>query len=167
MKKNSAPNLDTLIQEIQQLFLNVTNLQSIQIHMEKQILLKNKIDKEVLELMEDLTVLSFHILDAIGQYAPINNTNISKKTSIPKGTVSKNINKLLTKKLIVKQGVVGNKKESVFHLTTLGQTLFTLHANMHHRLEDKKIEFLKQYSTEELQLIIRFLKEYSVGDWAK
>lgn len=160
-KKKQNTNTDILVDEIQQLFLNVANRRALQINTEKQNLLKNYPNKKLSEAISTLTVISFHIIDAIGQHEPINSISISQITNIPKGTVSKNISKLLAKNLIIKNSLPNNKKERFFHLTPLGKELFKLHKDMHKRFEEKMTKLLKRYTENELHLVIRFLEDYT------
>lgn len=164
---DSNQNTITLINEISQLFLNVANRRSLEANIEKQNLLKICTDVKVAEVIDELTVISFHILDAIGQYEPINTINIAQKTNIPKGTVSKNISKLISSELIIKNNIPGNRKESVFTLTATGKELFELHRKMHQRLEEQMIDFFKQYKEGDLQFIVQFLNDYINKSWAK
>ncbi|MDH6365702.1 DNA-binding MarR family transcriptional regulator [Enterococcus sp. PF1-24] len=156
-------NTDILIEEIRQLFLNAANKRTLQINSEKQNLLDNCENEELKVVIQNLTVIVFHILDAIGQQEPINSINISKLTAIPKGTVSKNISKLLAMDLITKSQLPNNKKESIFHLTALGRALFELHKETHQQLEEKVSALLSKYTQAELQLVIRFLADYTKG----
>uniref|UniRef100_UPI0028A806E1 MarR family winged helix-turn-helix transcriptional regulator n=1 Tax=Lacrimispora sp. TaxID=2719234 RepID=UPI0028A806E1 len=100
-----------------------------------------------------------------GRNEPINSTAISQKTDIPKGTVSKNISKLLSYHLITKNNIPDNKKESVFQLTPAGMELYVLHGKMHQRMEQKIIGYFKRYSIHDLEFLVQFLHDYVNGAW--
>ncbi len=78
-----------------------------------------------------MTLVMLHVLDAIGRLEPVNSITISKDTNIPKGTVTKIIPKLISKKFITKESLPNNKKEYLFRITPLGKELFNLHEVMH------------------------------------
>jgi len=154
-----------LIGEIEQLLFEAITQRQSDVEAEKQWLLKNCANNSLSEIISDLTVTAFHILDAIGQLQPINSIDITKKAGIPKGTVSKNIKKLMSKELIAKVPLPDNKKESILSLTPLGEELFELHRALHQKFDSEFSAFLEQYDTSELQFLVRFLKDFrSVAD---
>lgn len=155
-----SEDINPLIDEIRHLFMRTANRHAVQIDKETQYLLQNCTNPNMKEIIKGLTEISFHILDAIGRYEPINSIKITQRTDIPKGTVSKNIQKLMIRNLIIKTYLPNNKKESVFNLTTLGEELFELHVKMHQRLDDNMSAFFKKYSKQNLQFLVRFLKDY-------
>ncbi|MFT9078618.1 MarR family transcriptional regulator [Ethanoligenens sp.] len=160
------PSADVLIETIRQQFLSVSNRHAAEVDRETQILLQNCRQPDMAKVIQELTVISIHILNAIGELEPVNSAKIARQTGIPKGTVSKNIRKLLLKQLILKEHVPGNKKESVFHLTTLGRDLSALHIEMHRRMDDEMTAFLSQYSLNDLQVLAKILKDYNNASWS-
>ena len=154
-----------LISEIEKaLFEAVTRHQS-DIEAEKQWLLTNCEKTNLSIIISDLTVTAFHVLDAIGRFQPINSINITKNSNIPKGTVSKNIKKLVSKNLITKSPLPDNKKEAVIKLTPLGEELFELYKKLHRKFNLEFSDFLKRYSAEELKFLIQFLKDFQNLTW--
>ena len=81
----------------------------------------------VVELLQDLTITTLRVLDAIGRLEPVNGITISEQFRIPKGTVSKITRRLLAKHLISTESLPQNKKEILFRLTPLGRELFQVH----------------------------------------
>ncbi len=167
MKYNidNGKNGETLVQEIERIFFEVVSRHQTDMEEEKNWLFSNCSDPQLSEIVSNLSIITFHVLDAIGRFQPVNSITISKMTEIPKGTVSKNIKKLLTEGLIVKQALPDNKKESVFFLTSIGKSLFALHKEVHAQFDSKLSVFLQKYDTEELQFLVRFLKDFQTVNW--
>jgi DNA-binding MarR family transcriptional regulator len=161
-----SENKDILINEIRRLFSNAVARHASEDDDEKQWLLQNCNSAEVSSLLQELSGIGLHVLDAIGQFEPINSITISKKTGIPKGTVSKSIKKLSSKDLITKIPLPNNKKESLFHITPLGKELFELHQSLHKQMDLGINMFLKKYDAHELQFLIRFLKDFEEVTWS-
>lgn len=157
---------DILIKEIGKLLFDAAARHQMNIEQEKQWLLQNS-PVTILATVKELSVVSFHVLDTIGRFQPINTITISNKAGIPRGTVSKNIKKLTASSLITKVPLPDNRKESVFYLTPLGKELFDLHQTMHQQFDLAFYAFLKQYSTEELSFLTRFLRDFQSVSWAE
>ena len=111
------------------------------------------------ELWQDVTLTGLHVLDAIGQTEPVNGITIARHLEITKGAVSKITQKLLAKKLIIKEILPDNKKEIYFRLTPDGQKLFRWHHTIHQELKTQGLGRLAKYSSSELQIITRFLQD--------
>ena len=65
---------------------------------ERQWMLEHTHNPAVIEVMQDMTVIMLHVLDAIGQLGPVNGITISKQFRIAKGSVSKITRRLIAKK---------------------------------------------------------------------
>ena len=154
-----------VINKVKELFIEVHNKHDPEEDEEKRWLIENCHNTTILELVQETTVMMLHVLDAIGQYSQVNSITISKKTNIPKGTVSKITRKLIEKGLILKVALPNNKKEFVFNITHLGIELFELHRELHKRIEIKINKFLKRYNVNELQFLIYILQDFSKISW--
>ena len=119
----------------------------------------------LLKHMYGMTGNMLHVLDAIGRLEPVNSIVISRDTSIPKGTVSKIIPKLIGKKFITKEALPNNKKESIFHITPLGRELFLLHQSLHKRAEVSVKSVLNRYKGLELKLFNQILEDLCKLSW--
>lgn len=113
----------------------------------------------VVELLQDATITTLRVLDAIGRLEPVNGITISEQFRIPKGTVSKITRRLLAKHLISTESLPQNKKEILFRLTPLGRELFQVHRAFDDQMERGFIHFLQRYSADELQLLVRVLHD--------
>lgn len=113
----------------------------------------------VVEQMQDATITTLRVLDAIGRLEPVNGITISEQFRIPKGTVSKITRRLLAKNLISIESLPHNKKERFFRLTSLGRELFQVHRAFDEQMERGFMQFLRRYSADELQLLVHVLQD--------
>lgn len=158
---------ESLIIQIKKLFSDVSTRKTLEVDEEKQWLLQNCTNSEISGIVQELTVIALHVLDAIGRLQPVNSITIAKETGIPKGTVSKTIKKLAAKDLIMKMPVPNNKKEMNFYVTPLGKEIFDLHHVLHRQFESAVVMFLKKYDVHELQFLQRFLKDLMEITWCE
>lgn len=156
---------EPLVTEIMGLFSKIQQRFESEDDEEKAWLIENAPNTEVAELVQDMTVVELHVLDAIGRLGPVNGITISKQFSIPKGSVSKITRRLLAKQVIVKEFLPHNKKEILFRTTPRGNEVFDLHARLHQQIEVGVTRFLQKYKEEELRLIIRVLGDSLTASW--
>ena len=126
----------------------------------KQWMIRNLHSPVVVEVLQDSTLMTLRVLDAIGRLEPVNGITISKQSRIPKGSVSKITRRLIAKKLITKESLPNNKKEILFRTTALGKEIFLAHQSFDQKMEKGFLKFLKKYSTEELDFVVRILQDF-------
>ena len=119
----------------------------------------------VVEILQDSTVTTLRVLDAIGRLEPVNGITISAHERIPKGTVSKITRRLILRQLISTEYLPNNKKEILFRLTPLGRELFEVHRAFDEQMERGFIRFLRHYAASDLRLLIRVLKEATAASF--
>jgi DNA-binding MarR family transcriptional regulator len=119
----------------------------------------------VVEILQDSTVTTLRVLDAIGRLEPVNGITISTRYRIPKGTVSKITRRLIAQQLITTEYLPNNKKEILFRLTPLGRDLFEVHRAFDEQMERGFIQFLRRYDASELHLLVRILEEATVASF--
>lgn len=163
---NNNENKEVLIKEIRRQFSSAVARHASEDDDEKKWLLANCSSPITSEILEEISGIGLHVLDAIGRFEPVNSITISKETAIPKGTVSKVIKKLISKNLIIKTPLPNNKKESIFYITPLGTELFELHDALHKQMDSVINNFLKKYDDGELEFLIRFLKDFQELTWS-
>ncbi|MFF2090085.1 MarR family transcriptional regulator [Paenibacillus sp. NPDC058174] len=132
---------------------------------EKQWMIQNSPNPVIAELMKDLTVLSLHVLDAIGKLEPVNGNTISKQFGIPKGSVSKITRKLADRQIILIEHLPDNKKEILFRTTSLGREIYFLHAALHNQIDSNVNRFMRRYEEDELRLIVNSIREIAHTSW--
>jgi len=67
---------------------------------------------------------------------------------------------LVSKKLIKKESLPNNKKEILFRTTPLGKEIFLAHQAFDQKMENGFIQFLGQYNSKELDLVVRILQDF-------
>ncbi len=157
----TVSNKEELVMDIKNLVFEIFHQHSSELDEKKQWLLYKCNNPSLLSRIDDMTLVMLHVLDAIGRLEPVNSITISKDTSIPKGTVSKIIPKLISKKFIIKEALPNNKKEYIFRITSLGRELFELHQVMHRENDIKISSFLKKYETRDLQFLFQMLLDFN------
>jgi DNA-binding MarR family transcriptional regulator len=150
---------EALIAEILALLGKVTERFESEENEEWQWIARQSHNALVVELLQDMTITTMHVLDAIGQLEPVNGITISEQFRIPKGTVSKITRRLLAKNLISSESLPRNKKEILFRLTPLGRELFQVHRAFDKQMERGFMQFLRRYNANELRLLVRVLHD--------
>jgi DNA-binding MarR family transcriptional regulator len=154
-----------LIEEIKSTFAIAIQKHASEDDEEKHWLLKNCNDPIARAILPELSVTMLHVLDAIGLYEPVNGITIAKKTGIPKGTVSKSVQKLLIKELIRKESLPNNKKEYIYYINPLGKEIFDLHKALHQQTELQITQFLNKYDNNELVFLIHIIQDFAKLSW--
>ena len=126
----------------------------------KQWMAQNFRSPIITEVLQDSTLMTLRVLDAIGQLEPVNGITISKQSRIPKGSVSKITRRLISKKLITKESLPNNKKEVIFRMTPLGKEIFLAHRAFDQKMEKGFLKFLKKYDADKLQVVIDILQDF-------
>ncbi|OTA17460.1 MarR family transcriptional regulator [Xenorhabdus vietnamensis] len=98
-----------------------------------------------------------HVIQSIGVSGLLNITSISQAVGMTKGAISKICAKLLQRSIVEKLKMVDNQKETYFSLTNDGKQIFVAHEKLHQQAEDRWLQILENYSSEELMIIQRFI----------
>jgi DNA-binding MarR family transcriptional regulator len=122
-------------------------------------MLANFPSPEILEIMQDATIMMLRVLDAIGQLEPVNGITIAEQHAIPKGTVSKTTRKLIAQNLITSEALPNNKKEILFRLTPLGSEVFHAHRAFDQQMERGFYAFMTRYNADEIRFLTRVLQD--------
>lgn len=158
-------NKDELIKKLYQTAIEVQHKTQLEEDLGKQWLLKHSPSKEVSAVIEYMTVLMLHILEAIRQLEPVNGITISKQFDISRGSISKVTKKLEEKELIIIGSLPSNKKELYFRTTALGQEVCELHHALHEEIDVSVHQFLQQYGEEELETTLTILTDAMQTAW--
>ena len=156
---NNHETHEPLIAEILALLGQVTERFESSENEEWRWIVKQSQNPLVVELLQDASITTIRVLDAIGRLEPVNGITISEQFRIPKGTVSKVTRRLLAKNLISTESLPNNKKEILFRLTPLGKELFQVHRAFDEQMERGFMQFLRRYNADELHLLIRVLHD--------
>lgn len=112
--------------------------------------------------LEEYSYSETHCIDYIGKVDLPNVTKIAENMQMTRGAISKMTKKLLAKGLIEKYTLESNKKEVYFRLTDSGLELFKEHEKRHKLWEERDSQFLKRYSAQETEIIIKFMREFNL-----
>jgi DNA-binding MarR family transcriptional regulator len=133
----------------------------------KEWIIKNFDDHSAVEILQDSTLMTLRVLDAVGRLEPVNGITISRQARIPKGSVSKITRRMIAQKLITKESLPNNKKEVLFRVTSLGKKIFVAHQAFDQKMEKGFIQFLKKYTPDELGVIVRVLQDFAEASFLK
>ncbi len=112
--------------------------------------------------LEEYSYSETHCIDYIGKTELPNVTKIAENMQMTRGAISKMTKKLLAKGLIEKYTLESNKKEVYFQLTKSGMELYKEHEKRHKLWEQRDSKFLERYSTEEIAIIGKFMREFNL-----
>ena len=125
----------------------------------KQWMVQNLNNPKVVNALQDSTIMTLRVLDAIGRLEPVNGITVSKESRIPKGSVSKITRRMITQKMITKESLPDNKKEVLFRTTPLGKEIFLAHQAFDQEMAKGFTKFLKKYKPDELDFVVRILQD--------
>jgi len=111
--------------------------------------------------LEEYSYSETHCIDYIGKTELPNVTKIADNMQMTRGAISKMTKKLLAKGLIEKYTLESNKKEVYFRLTESGIELYKEHDKRHKLWEQRDTKFLERYSPEEIEIIVKFMREFN------
>ncbi len=134
---------------------------------ERRWMMANTSDAAVVDFLKEATVLTLHIVDAIGESEPVNGITISKRFGIPRGSVSKITRRLAEQGIVQAESVPNNRKEVLFRLTSLGWRIFELHQKLHARIDSNVRSFLGRYDLEQIRFLARCMKEAAESSWVR
>lgn len=111
--------------------------------------------------LAELSVQALHMLDAIpvddGTGASVNIVGVSQATGIPKGTVSKTVQRLVSSGVVARHRREDNRKEVHVRLTEMGEEIHRAHRSLHEQMGAGIGELLVRYSADDLDVITRVL----------
>ncbi|WMT40807.1 MarR family transcriptional regulator [Paenibacillus sp. D2_2] len=112
--------------------------------------------------ISELTLTQLHIIALIKEHSSeANNTFLSIQLSISKPAVTKAVNQLMKKGLILSEKKEGNQKSVYYYLTQSGEQLASVHREIHRKVIERYEELLNKFTEDELSVIIRFMSEWT------
>lgn len=155
-QKNKKSEIKSLIQKFGMIMEKQMN--SRQKHNETiQNLLNNR--SPLFKELKKLTITELHVIECIADYSNSNVTFLSRKTGLTKSAISKISTRLKNSGLITIFQKENNNKEILFSLTEAGMTASNVHKKFHESEDNKYINKFSEYTTDEIQLISRFLDD--------
>lgn len=114
------------------------------------------------ESKEEWTLTQLHIVALINDHpSEANNTFLSKQLNVSKPAITKAINYLIKKGAITSTKREDNQKSIYYVLTGAGQKLALAHEQVHQKVVDRYNQLLDQFTEAELEVVIRFLSEWT------
>lgn len=114
--------------------------------------------------LEKTSVEALHLLDVIPAESDhdrpsVNIVGLSQTTGVPKGTVSKRIQRLAEIGVVTRHRIPGNRKEVHLRLTPVGEEIRAAHRSLHEQMGAVPEDFLDRYSAHELRVLTRVLDD--------
>jgi DNA-binding MarR family transcriptional regulator len=106
----------------------------------------------------EVPTLAVHLLDRIAE-EPVNIVGLAAQSGQLKGTVSKQVQRLVDAGLVERHPVPGNRKEIRLSPTEDGQTVARVHRRMHEEKDAGLTDFLSRYSVAELATVMKVLTD--------
>ena len=108
--------------------------------------------------IREIPTLGVHLLAAIGDGAT-NIVGLAAQSGQLKGTVSKNVQRLVEAGLVQRGPVPGNRKEIRLSLTPDGRELHRVHRRMHDQMRVALGDFFLRYTGAELATVAKVLTD--------
>jgi len=110
--------------------------------------------------LDELSVAGLHLLDQIpgpGSAETVNIVGLSQISGVPKGTVSKTVQRLESAGTVSRHRLPGNRKEVHLRLTEVGVEIQRAHRGLHEQMGSSLSAFLGRYSDADLEVLTRVL----------
>lgn len=118
---------------------------------------------EARQALETMSVPALHLLDVIPSSSEdassMNVVGLSQATGVPKGTVSKRVQRLTDAGIVSRHRIPGNRKEVHLQLTSLGEEIRAAHRSLHEQMGTVFDDFLARYSQSDLEVVGRVLDD--------
>lgn len=114
---------------------------------------------EAARLVPRLSVHALHLLDAVPVEGSINVVGLSRATGVPKGTVSKQVRRLVVAGALERHRLPDNLKEVHLRLAPVGAEIRQAHRSLHAEMEEGLRAFLHRYDEADLAVIARVLTD--------
>lgn len=117
---------------------------------------------ELSAAVRTLPTLSMHLLAAIAD-GPVSIVGLAARSGQLKGTVSKHVQRLVEAGLVTRTPIPGNRKEIELALSADGELVAELHRQLHEEMNRGFADFLMRYSTAELQVLTKVLRDLAAA----
>jgi DNA-binding MarR family transcriptional regulator len=114
------------------------------------------------DAVRSLPTLSMHLLAAISD-GPVSVVGLAARSGQLKGTVSKHVQRLVEAGLVMRTPIPGNRKEIELSPTVDGELILDAHRRMHDEMAAGLHDFLRRYSTAELQVLAKVLRDLATA----
>lgn len=112
--------------------------------------------------LDELSVAALHLLEQLpgpNSAESVNIVGLSEATGVPKGTVSKTVQRLEATGTVSRHRLPGNRKEVHLRLTETGAEIQSAHRGLHEQMGSSVSKFLSRYSAADLEVLGRVLSD--------
>jgi len=103
-----------------------------------------------------------HTIEYIKKHPESNASQIATGLYVTRGAVSKMTRRLIDRQLIERYQKAGNRKETYFQLTAIGQQVFEIHERLNRQFEARDQVVFEHASAQEVSATLQFLQQYNV-----
>ncbi|WP_430609101.1 MarR family winged helix-turn-helix transcriptional regulator [Enterococcus sp. DIV0876] len=107
------------------------------------------------------TATEVHLIEAIHDLAHPNVTQLAENLFLTRSAVTKLTQKLLKKQAITRYQSPENKKEILFSLTDIGQSVYKTHLDLHQMFRERDQPIFSMMDAQQKADLLHFLARYS------
>lgn len=127
-------------------------------YLEKQEMLSRLTEADFLH---GYSYAEIHCIGMIGKMENPTASRIAERMKMTRSAISKMTKRQIKAKLVESYSLDTNRKEVYFRLTEAGWKLCKEHENRHRLWEQRDTEFFQHYPAEELNRVVKFMKEFN------
>ena len=113
---------------------------------------RNSIDKSI-------TINEVHLIDLIGRNQPVNLVKLSGLLEVSRSAVTQSVRRLIKKNLVSYEFAQDNEKNKYLILSKKGVEVFNIHKEQQEHIEKAIFSILRNYSEEDLQMVMKLLDD--------
>ena len=113
---------------------------------------RNSIDKSI-------TINEVHLIDLIGRNQPVNLVKLSGLLEVSRSAVTQSVRRLIKKNLVSFEFAQDNEKNKYLILSKKGVEVFNIHKEQQEHIEKAIFSILRNYSEEDLQMVMKLLDD--------
>lgn len=124
-------------------------------------------NEQLTQLLKENEIINFdqithtecHVISCIANIKEPNGIMIAEKLNMTRGGISKIANRLIEKNLITTYKDDNNQKKIFYKLTGLGEKINIIHNQLHKENHNFLLKIADNYSSQEQDIIIKFIKD--------
>ncbi|KRM67512.1 hypothetical protein FD06_GL000663 [Apilactobacillus ozensis DSM 23829 = JCM 17196] len=159
MNKKGVENLPD-VKHLKQALDNLINQDSQQDH-EKAWLIEHMDNENARNVINKLSTRDLHVIAEIYQSQPMQVKRLPDKLKLSQPTISRAINKLAGMNVLSRYKATHNGKEIIVNLTSLGNKIAEIHAQLELHINHRLTQALAKYSSEEINQVTEVLQKLS------
>ena len=113
---------------------------------------RNSIDKSI-------TINEVRLIDLIGRNQPVNLVKLSELLEVSRSAITQSVRRLIKKDLVSFEFAPDNEKNKYLILSKKGVEVFNIHKEQQEHIEKAIFSILRNYSEEDLQMVMKLLDD--------